>query len=130
MTELIESERMMMIDKKTIYQRLGIKSKQLQAFCQKAKIIELCLFGSILRDDFRPDSDIDILVTFIRNINISLLQFVDLEYQLKDLLKRNVDLIEKSVVDKDFNWIRRQGILNNYQVIYDSKLEANWGNAR
>ena len=52
---------------------------------------------------------------------MSLLQFVDLEYQLKDLLKRNVDLIEKSVVEKDFNWMRRQEILNNCQVIDDSR---------
>lgn len=104
-----------------LYQRLGINPKQLQAFCQKAKITELCLFGSILRDDFRPDSDIDLLVTFTPSINMSLLQFVDLEYQLKELLKRDVDLIEKSVVEKDFNWVRCQEILNNYQVIYESK---------
>lgn len=109
------------ISEDILYQRLGINPNQLQAFCQKAKITELCLFGSILRDDFRPDSDIDILVTFTPNINMSLLQFVDLEYQLKDLFRRDVDLIEKSVVEKDFNWIRRQEILNNYQVIYKSQ---------
>jgi predicted nucleotidyltransferase len=109
------------ISEDILYQRLGINPKQLQAFCQKAKITELCLFGSILRDDFRPDSDLDILVTFTPNINMSLLQFVDLECQLKDLLRRDVDLIEKSVVEKDFNWIRRQEILNNYQVIYESQ---------
>ena len=111
----------MMMNKDILYQRLGIKPKQLEEFCQKAKITELCLFGSILRDDFHPDSDIDILVTFLPHINMSLLQFVDLEYQLQDLLKRNVDLIEKLVLEKDFNWIRRQEILNNYQVIYESQ---------
>lgn len=109
------------ISKDILYQRLGINPNQLQAFCQKAKITELSLFGSILRDDFRPDSDLDILVTFSPSNNMSLLQFVDLEYQLKDLLKRDIDLIEKSVVEKDFNWIRRQEILNNYQVIYESQ---------
>ena len=65
--------------------------------------------------------NLDILVTFTPSINMSLLQFVDLEYQLQDLLKREVDLLEKSVVEKDFNWIRRQEILNNYQVIYESQ---------
>lgn len=104
-----------------LYQRLGIDPKKLQEFCQTAKISELCLFGSILRDDFNPDSDIDILVTFNPDVSLSLLQFVDLEYQLQDLLKRPVDLIEKTTVEKDFNWIRRQEILNNYQVIYESK---------
>lgn len=109
------------MNKNTLYQRLDITPKQLEEFCQQSKITELCLFGSILRDDFRPDSDIDILVTFTPNINLSLLQFVDLEYQLQNLLKRKVDLLEKSVVEKDFNWIRRQEILNNYQVIYESQ---------
>jgi predicted nucleotidyltransferase len=104
-----------------LYQRLGINSQKLQEFCQKAKISELCLFGSILRDDFNPDSDIDIIVTFNPDITMSLLQFVDLEYQLQDLFKRPVDLVEKTTVEKDFNWIRRQEILNNYQVIYESK---------
>ena len=104
-----------------LYQRLGIEPKKLQEFCRTAKINELCLFGSILRDDFNPDSDIDILVSFNPEVNMSLLQFVDLEYQLEDLLKRQVDLLEKTTVEKDFNWIRRQEILNNYQVIYESK---------
>ncbi|MDJ0729036.1 MAG: nucleotidyltransferase domain-containing protein [Crocosphaera sp.] len=104
-----------------LYERLGIKPKQLQEFCRTAKISEFCLFGSILRDDFNADSDIDILVTFDPDVNISFLQFVDLEYQLEDLLKRKVDLLEKTTVEKDFNWIRRQEILNNYQVIYESK---------
>ncbi len=104
-----------------LYQRLGIKPNILQEFCRKAKISKLCLFGSILRDDFNPDSDIDILVTFNPDVNITFLQFVDLEYQLEDLLNRKVDLLEKTTVEKDFNWIRRQGILNNYQVIYESK---------
>lgn len=109
------------MNNKILYQRLGINPQKLQEFCQKAKISELCLFGSILRDDFTPDSDIDIIVTFNPDITMSLLQFVDLEYQLQDLLKRPVDLVEKTTVEKDFNWIRRQEILNNYQVIYESQ---------
>ena len=114
-------KKKLIMNQNILYKRLGIKSKQLQDFCRTAKIIELCLFGSTLRDDFNPDSDIDILVTFNPDVNISFLQFVDLEYQLEDLLKRKVDLLEKTTVEKDFNWIRRQEILNNYQVIYESK---------
>ncbi len=110
-----------MINKDILYQRLGIHPQKLADFCHKYQIIELCLFGSILRDDFTPDSDIDIIVTFSPNSTMSLLQFIDLEYQFKDLLKRDIDLVEKSVIEKDFNWIRRQEILNNYQVIYESQ---------
>ena len=110
-----------MINKNIIYQRLGIHPQKLADFCQKYQIIELCLFGSIIRDDFTPDSDIDIIVTFSPNTTMSLLQFIDLEYQFQNLLKRDVDLVEKAVIEKDFNWMRRQEILNNYKVIYESQ---------
>lgn len=104
-----------------LYQRLDITAEQLQVFCQNAQIIELALFGSILRDDFSPESDIDILVTFAPNCKISLLDFVGLEYQLQDLLNRKVDLVSKKAVEQDRNWLRRQEILNHYQVIYESR---------
>lgn len=104
-----------------LYQRLGITGDQLQEFCQNAQISELALFGSVLRDDFRPDSDIDILVTFEPDCKISLLDFVGLEYQLQDLLNRNVDLVSKKAVECDRNWLRRQEILNHYQTIYESR---------
>ncbi|HBQ99469.1 MULTISPECIES: nucleotidyltransferase family protein [unclassified Roseofilum] len=104
-----------------LYQRLDITLQQLQVFCQNAQIIELALFGSILRDDFGSESDIDILVTFAPNYKISLLDFVGLEYQLQDLFNRKVDLVSKKAVEQDRNWLRRQEILNHYQVIYESR---------
>ena len=105
----------------TLYHRLGISPAELAEFCQTAQITELALFGSILRDDFRPDSDIDILVTFTPDSEISLLDFVRLEYDLEDWLHRAVDLVSKSAVEQDRNWLRRQEILNNFQVIYESR---------
>ena len=104
-----------------LYQRLGIAPERLEAFCQNAQIDELSLFGSVLRDDFRPDSDIDILVTFEPDCRISLLDFVGLEYQLQDLLNRKVDLVSKKAVEQDRNWLRRREILNHYQTIYESR---------
>jgi predicted nucleotidyltransferase len=105
----------------TLYSRLEITPTQLAEFCQNVQITELALFGSILRDDFRPDSDIDILVTFTPDCKISLLDFVRLEYDLEDWLHREVDLVEKETVENDFNWIRRREILNHYQVLYESR---------
>lgn len=105
----------------TLYQRLNISPAILNDFCQQAQIVELALFGSIIRDDFRPDSDIDILITFAPDRRISLLEFVGIEQQLEELCNRSVDLLEKSVVEKDDNWIRRNEILGNYQVIYESR---------
>ena len=112
-----------MIDKKTIYDRLSIAPEQLADFCKQHHILELSLFGSVLRDDFRADSDIDILVIFDRSANprLSLMDLVGMEYQLEEMVGREVDLIEKrSIIDSD-NWIRRKNILNTAQVIYESK---------
>ncbi len=105
----------------TLYQRLNISPAILNDFCQQAQIVELALFGSIIRNDFRPDSDIDILITFAPDRRISLLEFVGIEQQLERLCCRSVDLVEKSVVEKDDNWIRRNEILGKYQVIYESR---------
>lgn len=112
-----------MIDRATIYQRLNLTPEQLTDFCQQHHILELSLFGSILRDDFRADSDVDVLVVFdhIANPRLSLIDLVGMEYQLQDMVKRPVDLIEKrSILDSD-NWIRRKNILNTAQVIYASR---------
>jgi uncharacterized protein len=107
--------------KPEIYQRLTISQQQLEEFCQRRQIITLALFGSILRDDFHPDSDIDILVTFKPDAKISLLDLVDMQYELEDLCHRKVDLLtQKSVADSS-NWIRRQEILNTAKVIYESR---------
>ena len=105
----------------TLYHRLGVTPAELAEFCQTAQITELALFGSILRDDFRPDSDIDMLVTFTPDSKISLLDFVRLEYDLEDWLHRDVDLVSKPAVEQDRNWLRRKEILNNFQVIYESR---------
>lgn len=106
-----------------IYQRLNLTPKQLADFCQQHHILELSLFGSILREDFRSDSDIDILVVFDHdaNPNLSLMDLVGIEYQLEDMVKREVDLIEKRSIVDSHNWIRRQNILNTAQVIYESR---------
>lgn len=84
-------------------------------------MIELALFGSILRDDFQPNSDVDMLVTFAPEAKVSLLQFIGMEQDLEYLLHRKVDLVQKSAVEKDYNPIRRRAILENYQVLYGAR---------
>jgi len=90
----------------------------LTQFCQRWKIAELALFGSILRDDFRPDSDIDFLVTFSPSATWSLLDWVEMGYELEALLHRKVDLVMKTSIEQSHNWIRRNEILGTAQVIY------------
>jgi predicted nucleotidyltransferase len=101
--------------------RLAITSEQLAEFCQRRHINELALFGSILRDDFHADSDIDILVTFQPDTKISLLDLVDMQYELEDLCHRKVDLLTKKSVEDSPNWIRRKEILNTAKVVYESR---------
>jgi len=78
-------------------------------------IRELSVFGSALRDDFRPDSDIDVLVVFDPAAPWSLLDLVDLQRELGELLEHPVDLVEKSALRNPF---RRQSILASRKVVY------------
>jgi predicted nucleotidyltransferase len=87
-------------------------------FCQRWKIEELYLFGSVLRNDFRPDSDIDVMVRFKVDATWGLLEFVQMKRELETLLGRAVDLVTKVSIEQSHNWIRRSEILNTAQVVY------------
>jgi uncharacterized protein len=87
-------------------------------FCQHWKVIEFALFGSVLRDDFRSDSDIDVLITFAPDAKRGLLALAKMKYELEDLLGREVDLVSKHAIETSHNWIRRNEILGTAQVIY------------
>lgn len=104
--------------KTTIYQRLGLTSEQLASFCDHHQVAELALFGSILRDDFHPDSDIDILVTYQPQAQRGLLEKVVMKEELENLTNRKVDLVSKKAIENSRNWIRRQNILSSFEVIY------------
>lgn len=92
--------------------------EQIAAFCQRWKITEFALFGSILRDDFRPDSDIDLLVTSAPNDGWSLFELMNLQRELEASVGRSVDLLEKRALKNPF---RRTEILRTCQVIYASE---------
>ena len=78
----------------------------------------MALFGSILRDDFRPDSDVDILVTFSPDARVSLFDLVRMEDELTEIVGRKVDLLVKDAVLRSHNYIRRKAILGSAEVIY------------
>jgi predicted nucleotidyltransferase len=81
-------------------------------------ITRLELFGSILREDFRPDSDIDFLVTFAPNADWSLFDHLRMEEELHLLLGRKVDLVSRRAIEKSENWIRQHEILGTAVVFY------------
>lgn len=76
---------------------------------------ELSLFGSVLREDFGPDSDVDVLVTFVPNAPWSLFDWVDMVDELKAIFGRDVDLVEKEGLRNPF---RRHAILTTREIIY------------
>ena len=98
--------------------RVAIPYEAIAAFCRRWQITEFSLFGSVLRDDFRPDSDIDVLVTFAPDSRWGLFDLVRMEDELKDIFGRDVDLIEKTAVEQSENYIRRRQILSSYEPVY------------
>jgi predicted nucleotidyltransferase len=91
---------------------------ELTAFCRKWRIREMALFGSALRDDFRPDSDIDFLVSFEKGVNHSLGDLVKAEDELSRIIGRKADLVERPGIEHSHNALRRDAILNTAQIIY------------
>lgn len=87
-------------------------------FCRRWKITELALFGSVLRDDFRPDSDVDVLVTFAPDAQWSLFDHVDMEDELRQILGRSVDLVNRRGIERSRNQHRRRAILESAQVVH------------
>lgn len=97
---------------------IDIPKDQIATFCRKWKITELALFGSVLRDDFRPDSDVDVLVTFLPESHHTLFDLVHAQDELQAIMGRKVDLVERKAVERSENYIRRKHILSSVEPIY------------
>ena len=98
--------------------KIEMPKEKIAEFCQKWKIVELSLFGSVLRDDFRSDSDVDMLVTFSPDAEWSLLDHVAMEEELSVIFGKKVDLVSRRAIERSENYIRRQHILSSVQTIY------------
>jgi hypothetical protein len=95
--------------------RVAIDQEQIAELCRKWQVTELALFGSVLRDDFGPESDVDVLVTFAPEAPWSLFDLVDMVDELEAMLGRKVDLVESAGLR---NPIRRRAILSSREVIH------------
>jgi len=95
--------------------RLRIDHETIADFCRRWKVTELSLFGSVLRDDFRPDSDVDVLVTFSADAPWSLLDLVTMQESLHKIFGREVHLVEQAGLRNPF---RRHAILKHREVIF------------
>lgn len=85
--------------------------EQIQQFCNRWQIVEFALFGSVLRDDFRPDSDIDVLVTFAPEAKRGLSETLQMKDELQTIFNRKVDFIVKAAIERSENWLRRKNLV-------------------
>lgn len=97
---------------------LKLPREKIAEFCRQHRIKELSLFGSATRADFRPDSDVDVLVEFEEDARVDLFDLVDMQDELAKLLARRVDLLERSGVERSENYIRRKHILSSVEPVY------------
>lgn len=96
-----------------IVARLALDEARLADFCERWRVAALELFGSVVRDDFRPDSDVDVLVSFQPDADWSLLDHARMEDELATLVGRPVDLLTRRAVEHSGNPIRRSAILSS-----------------
>lgn len=98
--------------------RIDLPMAKIIEFCQRWHIVEFALFGSVLRSDFRPDSDVDVLVTFAPDSHRSLADFDEMQAQIEAVLGRRVDLINRRTIEQSRNYLRRKAILQSARTIY------------
>jgi uncharacterized protein len=101
-----------------ILARLNVTEEQIAEFCRKWAIVRFELFGSALREDFDEQSDVDVLVTFQEGSRHGLSELLAMEEEVRTLFGREVDLIERRLVESSRNWVRRRSILRNARLLY------------
>jgi predicted nucleotidyltransferase len=95
--------------------RIDVPMKQIEAFCRKYGVQEFSLFGSVLRNDFSPQSDVDVMLAFKPGYGFTFENTPDIQDELETMFGRAVDVIEKGRIRNPF---RRQAIMNSYRIIH------------
>ncbi len=100
--------------------KIHVPKAELAAFCKRWQITELALFGSVLRDDFRPESDVDVLARFAPAVHHRFADVLKMEEELSVLFGRKVDFVSWEAAERSNNYYRRKAVLESAQVIYDA----------
>jgi predicted nucleotidyltransferase len=101
-----------------IHENILYSHEAIVKFCQYWGVTELALFGSVLRDDFTEASDVDVLVAFDPQKHITLFDMVDMGEELEQIFGRKVDLVSRRSIERSENYLRREHILGNLEIIY------------
>lgn len=94
--------------------RIEVDHELIGEFCRRNHILRLSFFGSVLRDDFGPESDVDVLVQFAPDSNVGLFEFVDMRDELSELIGRTVDLHTPASLSHLF----RDRVIDSAEVAY------------
>ncbi len=100
--------------------KIDYNRPQFELICKKYMIKEISLFGSVMRDDFNSESDVDLLIEFLPEARITLFKYQQLREELETLFGRRVDLVSKKELVSSSNRYRKAGILANINMIYGS----------
>ena len=95
-----------------------IPHEEFAAYCNRWRVTELALFGSVLREDFGPESDVDVLVCLGADARPTLLDMARMQDELSRILGRQVDLVERVAIEASRNYIRRDAILRSAETVY------------
>jgi len=98
-----------------VEERLGVSTSRILDFCHKWQIAELSLFGSVLRDDFSAQSDVDVLVSFAESSRWTLWDYMEMKEELEKVFGRSVDLVSQRALKNPY---RRQTILASKRTLY------------
>jgi hypothetical protein len=101
--------------------RVRLSQEHIGEFCRRWQIVELALFGSALREDFRTDSDVDLLALFDPQANHTLFDMVRMQDELKGILGCNVDLVSRRAIESARNPIRQKSILDSAVLVYGTR---------
>ena len=100
--------------------KIDVPGDKIAGFCRRWEISEFALFGSVLREDFCPDSDVDVLVKFSNDADWTLFDLVRMQNELKEIFSRDVDIVTRGGLETSRNHIRRNAILNSAEVVHVS----------
>ena len=100
---------------------IDLPKDKIADFCRRWKIREFSIFGSVLREDFRPDSDIDVLVTLSEDANNTLFDLVHMKEELEQIFGREVDLVSRRGIESSRNYLRKEAILGTAEAIYAAR---------
>jgi uncharacterized protein len=102
----------------------SVPQEEILRFCQRWQICELALFGSAVRKDFKPESDVDVLVSFDEKANWGLFDHVQMRMDLESIFNRKVDLVTRHAVEQSQNQLLRKRILETAVIIFSDNEAA------